>query len=336
MELNTASIGDFVRLAPIIFNKQAASLPQAARNSGMFQFDAIPMNSGNTREYTEIDLEEYADVKGESDQAGRAKVQQGYNKVLTSYRVAKDIGISYEMRTQNKYQKVIRRLTNLAGLGLNRMDLDLSHRLTFGTATSYTDRDGRTVDTAMGDTFALFYTAHTLRSSDDTYRNRLANNPQLSKGSLEAIELQIVENTLNQFGEKVIVPFDILWMTDDPNTNNMAAELLRSTASTDAGKNEGVVNQYQTKYKPVRLPRVATTNAGAVDSTKRRYWGLASSMITDGVLAVWEETRLKSPSTTDAAEEFSTDDWNFGVRSGYGITVVTGRWVHFSSGNGVA
>ena len=336
MELNTASLGDFVRLAPIIFNREADSLPQHARDSGMFQVEAIPMNSGNTREYTEIDLEEYADDKSESDQSARASVQQGYKKVLTSYRVSKDLGISFEMRTQNKYTSVIRRLTNLAGLAINRQDLDLTHRITFGTATTYTNRNGRSIDIALGDTLALFSTAHTLKASSSTYRNRLANNPSVSKGSLESMEQQVIENTVNHFNEKVTIDFDIIWSGDDPNTNNMITELIRSTATTDSGKNEGVINQYQNKYRHVRLPRLATDNLGNVNTSKNAYWGLASSKITDGVLAVWEEARLKSPSTTDAAEDFSSDDWNFGVRAGYGIVIVSGRWIHFSSGDGVA
>ena len=112
-------------------------------------------------------------------------MQEGYTKTLTSYRVADDIGITYEMRTQNKYPDVVRRLTNLSSQGFNRRELDLTHRITFGTATSYMDMDGRTIDTTVGDTLALFSTAHTLKGSSATYRNRLANNPQVSRGSIE-------------------------------------------------------------------------------------------------------------------------------------------------------
>jgi hypothetical protein len=183
----------------------------------MFVVENIPQNSGNSRQFTEIDLEQYASKKAESDQSSRARVQQGYSKTITSYRVAKDIGISYEMRTQNKYSEVVRRLTNLADLALNRLDLDLSLRLGFGTATTYTDMDGGTVDIALGDTLCLFSTAHTLAGSATTFRNRLANNPQLSKGALEAMERQIVENSFNHLGEKVTVAFDILW------TNNIVS-----------------------------------------------------------------------------------------------------------------
>ena len=96
MELNTAGLGDFVRLAAIIFEKERESLPLEARASGLFQVDPIPQGSGNTREFTEIDIEEYASNKAQSDQASRARVQQGYRKTMTSKRVAKDIGFGKE------------------------------------------------------------------------------------------------------------------------------------------------------------------------------------------------------------------------------------------------
>lgn len=335
MELNTISLPVFTQLANVIFEKRKASLEAVMRNSGLFKVETIANNSGNIRQLTEIDLEEYASFKGESDQASRARVQQGYSKNLQSYRIAKDIGISYEMRTQNKYPEVIARLQNLADLAMNRMDLDLAHRVTFGTATSYTDVDGRTIDVSLGDTLALFSTAHTLRGSSTTFRNRLANNPQLSKGALEGMEKLIVEQTYNQFGEKVVRKYDILWTTDDPNTINTAMEYLKSTGAPDVA-NSGVENVYKGKYQLKILPRVATTAAGAPDTTKAKYWGLAAGDNSTAHVKVWEEPHLKSPAAGNNGEEFATDDWNYGVRAGYGIATLEGSWIKFSSGDGTA
>ena len=335
MELNTISLGDFVKNAQIIFMKGAMSVTQAARNSGLFQVESVPQNTGNTREYSEIDLEEYASLKGQSDQASRAKVQQGYSKIATLYRIAKDIGISYEMRTQNKYQDVVRRLTNLGELAAKRLDLDATHRITFGTATTYTDMDGVVKDITVGDGLALFSTVHTLRGTATTYRNILANNPVLSRGALEGMEKLVVEETLNQFGEKVTIDFDILFTSDDPVTCNVAKELLKSTAAVSA-PNAGVENVYKAKYRHVVLPRLATTAAGAVDSTKAKYWGLASSAMTSAYIGIHEEPRLKTPASGNNGEEFSTDDWNFGVRAGYFVTVAGARWIKFSQGNGAS
>lgn len=335
MELNTISLPVFTQLANVIFEKRKASINSVMRSSGLFKVESVASNSGNIRQLTEIDLEEYASYKGESDQASRARVQQGYTKNLQSYRIAKDIGISYEMRTQNKYPEVIARLQNLADLAMNRMDLDLAHRITFGTATSYTDMDGRSIDVSLGDTLALFSTAHTLKGSSTTYRNRLANNPQVSKGALEGMEKMIVEQTYNHFGEKVVRKFDILWTTDDPNSINTVMEYLKSTGAPDVA-NSGVTNVYQGRYQHKILPRVATTATGAPDSTKAKYWGLASSEGTTAHLKVWEEPHLKSPSVGNNGEEFATDDWNYGVRAGYGMAILEGSWIKFSSGDGTA
>jgi hypothetical protein len=335
MELSTVGLNVFVRLADVIFEKAKDMVEKNARNSGIFAVESVPENSGESRDYTEIDLELYADNKPEGDQAGRAKVQLGYNKTVYVGRYAKDIGITYEMRRFNKYPEVVRRLTNLAQMPINRLELDLSHRLGFGTATSYTDKNGKSVDISLGDALALWSTAHLLKGTATTYRNRLAGNPQLSKGALEGMERLITEETLNNFGEKISANFDILWTTDDPVTVNTALEYLESVAAPDY-QNSGVTNVYKAKYKHVKLPLVPTTAAGAPDNTKRRYWGISSSMITDAHLCVWEEPHLKSPSDLNAGEEFSTDDWNFGVRSGWGIGIVTGRAHKFSSGDASA
>ena len=335
MELNTITLADFVKLAGVIWEKTQDTLPQYARSSGLFREEPISQNTGNTREYSEIDTQEYAEDKLEGEQAVRAKVQQGYSKTLTSYRVALDIGVTYEMRTQNKYPEVTQRLTNLSTTGLNRLDLDLSHRITFGTATTYQNISGRTIDISVGDTLALFSTVHTLRGSATTYRNRLANNPQISKGALEGMRKLVVEQTFNHLGEKKVMSFDVLYTTDDPNAVDIATEYLKSTASPDAA-HAGVVNVYNKMFRHVMLPRVATDAFGGTDTTKAKYWGIASSMTTTGHLAMFESPHMKVPAQGSNAEEFSTDDWNFGVRGGWGICIVNGVWIKFSSGDGVA
>jgi len=292
----------------------------------------VPENSGDVRDYTEIDLELYTSDKAQGDQAARARVQLGYNKQVSVVRQALDIGITFEMRKFNKYPEVVRSLTNLAQTPLNRLELDLQHRLGFGTATTYTNKNGTVVDISLGDTLALWSTAHTLTGSATTYRNRLAGNPQLSKGALEGMERLVAEETLNNLAQKIAIPFDILWTTDDPATVNTALEYLNSVAAPDFA-NSGVTNVYKAKYKHVKLPLVATTAAGVPDASKRRFWGISSSMMTDAHLAIWEAPHLKTPSDLNAGEEFSTDDWNFGVRAGWGVGIVTGRSHKFSSGD---
>jgi len=335
MELNTISDGDLVKLGTVLFKKGEMSVPSVMRGSGFFNVSSIPQNTGNTREFSEIDLEEYADNKGESAQSDRAKKQQGYTKIMTQKRVSKDIGISYEMRTQNKDQEVIKRLTNLGSLVPNRMDLDLSHRLSFMTATSYTDKNGDVVSIDLGDDLALASTVHKVRGSSSTYRNLLANNPRLSKGALQAMRRLIVSDTFNQFGEKTTMSFDKLWTTDEPEDIDMAQEILKSTTNPTQN-NAGVINVDQSRYTHVMFPRVATDKNGAVDADKKNYWGIYSTANSQAHLGVWEEARMKSSGAGTNAEDFSTDDINFGTRGGYGITILSGAFAKFSQGNGAA
>lgn len=334
-ELNINVLSDFVRNAEILWAKGLESVPAVVRGSGLVKEIPVPQLTGNTREFTEIDLEQYARKKLEGDQAQRARVQQGYSKIGTLKRYGMDIGITYEMRTQGKYSDIKDKLTNLGQLVPNRLDLDLSHRIGFGGSTSMTDMDGETVDLTVGDTKALYDTAHTLRASATTFRNRLANSPQLSRGGLEAMEKMRKENTFNQFGQKMTIPDDILWTTDDPNTTNTAKILLRSM-SDPSQANSGVPNPVVGKYTLKMLPRVATDKDGGVDATKAKYWGLASTQYSTFFLGVHEEAHLKSPTPGSNAEDFATDDWSFGTRGGYLICVVTATWIGVSYGDGTA
>lgn len=331
MELNRLTLSDFTALFDVMWLDNQNSLPQVARSSGIWRVLPIAQNTGESRRMSEIDLEEYASRKPEGSQSGRAKVQQGYTKDLESYRVSEDIGITYEEKTQNKAPEVMMKLMNLTRLPVNRMELDMQLRISYATATSYVDRDGITIDTTGGDSLAWASTAHTLRGSSSTYRNRLANNPAVSKGSIEAMERMLVENTLNQFGEKMVVPFDIIWTTDDQVDVNVVMEYIESLGSPDF-TNPNVKNVYKGKYRHVVLPRVAVDAQGAVDTSKRHYWGLASSVATTAYLGVWEE-----PHNLPVQEDpMRTDDFIAGVRAGYGICHVSGRGFGFSSGDGVA
>jgi len=332
-DLNTVSLPDFVKNAEIIFLKAQDSVPMNMRNSGIFRVETVAQNTGNVREYSEIDLEQYASIKPEGEQHAQARVQQGYSKVARLYRVSKVIGITYEMRTQNKYTDVVARLQNLGNLAPARMELDMTHRITFGTATSYTNADGIVVDISVGDTLALFSAVHTVRGASTTYRNILANNPQLSRGSLEAMEKLVVEETINQFGQKKALPFDVLYTTDDPNTVNTARELLKATAAVSA-PNAGVPNVYQSKYKHVILPLLATDKDGNTDSTKAKYWGLASSQMSQAFLGIHEAPRMQSPAAGNNGEDFMTQNWNFSVSAGYFVCVVAAQFIKLSKGDG--
>lgn len=330
MDFSTLQFSDFVRLAPIIFEKGKQLLPLEARQSGLFNVTPIPLNTGNTREFSDsVDTGQYSRRKAEGEQAVHARIKQGYKKIMYYGRIGLDLTITHEAMTLNKYPEIVRGLTSLGMHDNNRIELDLQHRIGFGTATSMVNMDGETVDLTVGDTLQLFYSAHTLTGSSVTYRNRLSGDPQFSRGALEGMERLINEETLNNFGEKAVgATFNILWYADDPTQENAILEFLRSTSSVEAGVNQGVINVYARKYTPVKLSRIATDKDGLVDSTKRKYWGVASSMISQAHLGIWEESYLLTPpNDSNNGTERSTEDMTFGTRAAYGIAITSGAWI---------
>lgn len=332
---NTASFPEFTDLVNRKFLQEKDSLKIELRNSGIFKPADIADGTGDVRRFGEIDSEEYAKLKAEGDQATITTPQYGYEKDMFLVRRGLDITITWEMRKHNKEQQIMSRLRSLGRTVDNRMEIDLAHRFTFAGATSYVDQDGVTVDISMGDGLALAATAHTLTGSSTTYRTILANNPTLSQGALEAIELMVVENNYNLFGEKIASDMDILFTSDDPTTCRLTKQILQSSADISA-PNAGVVNTFMANYRHVKISRLATNAAGAVDSTKKKYWGLISSRQFAAYLAVTEESHTNSPQAGSNAENISTDDWLYASRGEYGICIVSARGFAMSYGNGEA
>lgn len=336
MTINTTTYGELVAQGEINWTAFHEALPLKAEMSGIFKVDGFPSGTGDTRVYQEIDADLYADNKSEGDEITEGKTQIGFSKIMTLVRRGKSKTVTWEMSRRNKYTNLKPLWQSLGETVANRRELDLQHILTFGTATSYVDKNGITVDTTVGDGFQFFYTAHTLAGSSTTYRNRLAGNAAFSKGSLEGIERMIVENSFNNLGEKVEGMSDIVWSTDDPNTINSIRQELQSTADISA-PNAGVENVYRAKYRHTILPSVATDANGGVDADKRKYWGLTSTRMTQAHLAVEERLTVTSPSSaTTNATDILTEDVIFKATGSYGIVVVSGRGNAFSSGDGAA
>lgn len=333
--LNTVSLSDFTDLVSKTFLKGPELVAEVARQ--LFIVENMDANTGDSRKYTEIDTETYASLKREGQDASIASVQQGYSVTMYAKRVAKEITITWEMRRYNKYPEVTGQLVSLASFVPQRMELDLTHRLTFALSTSYTDMDGATITTTVGDGLALVSASHTLRGTSTTFSNVITGNPVFSKGGLEVAESQANTQILSQFGERRVMNFNTIITSDDPNTVNTVKEYLNSTADV-TGNNSGVVNVYKGKYKHVILPYLATTANGAYDSTKAKYWALAATgqgvMGWQAYLGIWEAANLKAPSAGNNGEDVHNDNWTYGTRGSYGIVTVSPRGLLLSTGLG--
>lgn len=335
--LNTVSIYQFTDLIKRDFSVHNDNFVETGKAAKLFIYDDVADHTGDRKRYSEIDTETFASVKPEGDDAAKAHVQYGYEKDCIMRRFAREIDITWEMRRLNKKPEVMTKLQSLNHFVPNRLELDLTHRFTFGTATSYTDVDGYTVDTTVGDTLALISSVHTLRASSSTYSNVITGNPTFSKGGLEIAESIANTNILSNFGERRVMQFNWIVSGDDPTTVNDIKQFLNSTADVDQN-NPSVTNVYYKKYMHLVLPYMATTASGAYDSTKAKYWGIvAAGQGQSGwqaYLSVWEAPNLRTPATGNNGEDFHNDNWSYGCRGAYGICAVTGRGVIWSTGAG--
>ena len=336
MELNTVSIADMTDLVErewSIFNDMVTVGPAQSLYIG----EDISNFTGNTRRYTEIDARTYANEKPEGEDATKQSVQQGYTVTMTMRRFAAEIDITWEMRRLNKVPEVVSQLTSLSHFCPQRLELDATHRLTFMTATSYTDLDGVSVTTTVGDTLALVSAVHTLRGTATTFSNVITGNPAFSRGGLEVAEAQANTQILSQYGERRVMQFNTIVTGDDPTTVNNVKQFLKSVTDVDQN-NPGVVNVYLGKYQHIVLSYMATTAAGAYDSTKAAYWALVATG--QGVrgwqayIGVWERPNLRVPSPGNNGEDIHNDDWTYGTRCAYGIATVSPRGFLGSTGAG--
>lgn len=299
----------------------------------LYQNMDIPRGTGNQRIIWELEGEMFARFKAEGADPAKTQIIKGYSKTGYIRRFAAEIDITWEAREQGKNQEVIQRLTNLSTFASQRMALDLTHRFTFAGSTSYTDMDGETVDTSMGDTYAMAYAAHTLTGTADTYTTVVTGNPVFSQGGFEVAQEVANVNIKDNFGNLKILGFDTVVIHNDPATLNAAKQLLNSTADTTQN-NPGVTNVYKGLFNLVVLPRLATTASGAYDSTKKKQWHYVAAGQWQAYFSLFEAPNLKVPMSMNGGEDIHSEDWTYGVRTSYMIVVVSAKGIVTSLGTG--
>ncbi len=297
----------------------------------LFISEPVGKGQGDTKRYDEIDIQTYGRNKKQGEATKKASVGIGYNVTMVKKRIAMEIDITQEMLDENRYSTVGSQIRSLTHFMPQRMNLDLTHIITFASAVSMTDMDGDTVVLTVGDGLSLASSVHKLKFSSLTYSNRVSGDPAFSQAALVLAEKLAVTNIYSNFGERRTLSFNIILTGDDPNTVNTVKQILGSRSDVGSS-NSGVMNINMGKYKHVVLPQIATTATGAHDSTKVRYWALvAAGQGTDGWQAYfgqWEAPHMKPPKGD--SHDYSRDVDTYGVRAGYGIRAATGRGIILS------
>ena len=331
---SSMSMPQFTDLVSRNFLYFKKALPQVMRSASFVIKDTLPHGTGNVRRYAQaVDATQYAWIRDEGGVSRQAKIQYWYEKDLTTYTISQERSITKLMRDAGKNPEMKKAITDLSEVCPNTIDLDLSHRFTFHTATSYTRTAGgtsQTVDLTVGDWLALASTVHKLTWSSTTYNNILSGNGQFSKGNLENMEKLFVEETYDNLWVKMAMAADTILTTDDPNTINQVRELFQATANIDSN-NANTFNVYKNAYKHVIAPRIATDANWAPDTTKRKYWFLIASKYSSMYFTILNEPYLKTPMDGNNWEEFSSENWNYMAVADYGICIVSPERVKCST-----
>jgi hypothetical protein len=293
-------------------------------NSWIVSKESVPLNTWKYRIFAEnVVKNSYAVFTAEGAPAPSTMPQYGYEKAMEIKQYEHSISITKMARLTWKDSEIIRQLTDLSENTYRKIDLDLSHRLSFWFATSYVDNGWQTVDLTSWDWLATFSASHTLTGSSSTWSNIVPNNPQFSKGAYTAAKRLWVENTFNNLWEKMAIDFDLVITTDDEDTVIAVKELSNATADTNSS-NAWTFNVYR-GLKHIIAPRIATTATGWVDTTKRKYWFLGSSSQKPIKYAELEAPYVKTPRDWNNGEDAMTENWNFLTATRYWIVICSPR-----------
>lgn len=327
--INRGNFADFNDNLEIMWSKVYDQFEKVAGQ--LYNESSTDVDTGSI---SSLDSVSVAKKKREGADFAFLNLTQNYKKSWTTYEVGGEMKITWNMRRYAKYDEINRALNGMAESVVRRMEMDKTHRFTFANSTSYTDLDGDTISTTVGDTLALLSTAHTMPGTATTFRNRVANNPVLSKGGLEAAEKLFATQMIDTNGQLVFYTPDALITTNDPTVVNTARQYLGSSSDPEAA-HSGVINPYSGKYRHIVLPFLSTTAAGAYDSTKAQYWFLASLTRKDAYCKVGQAPMLIPPTENDG-KEFETMDWKYASFGSFALVITDARWIVGSLGDASA
>jgi len=289
----------------------------------LYKVENIPAHTGTQRIHDEYDTETYARLKIEGGDASKVQAIKGWSKTATMRRFAAEIDLTHEMsKFATSDSNLVNKMTALSKYCPQRMALDLTHRFTFATSTSYVDMDGETIDVSMGsDTgTALVDSTQDLTGSTATYSTVITGTPAFSKGAYQVARERANTQIVSNFGERRVYNFKSVVTSDDPATID-AVQILKRSTTDPTQNNQGVVNTYSGSFEHIILPRLATTATGAYDSSKAKWWFYVAeeaSMYLD----IYENSYMKAQD-----EDVHNDNITFGTRGAYAICAVVARGI---------
>lgn len=278
--LSTLERPEFSDIVNRILILQADLKSQGPTIMDIYKKYPIGEGQGDSVFLQEQDRDSFASLVSEQGRHPDAKSGSGYSAQMKLKRFAIKVSVSELERKTNKYREIYNKITSVMDYIDKSEELDKTHRLTFGNADSYVDRNGLTRVITVGDGKSLFNTAHLLAFSTSTYSNIIASNPRFSQGAFEMALDQLKINDVDNYNKPKGSNDDCTLYVYCSNFNHTLErkidQLIRSSADPDQD-NAGVVNVNQGKVKKMVLKYLATNAAGEYDLTKKEYWGVVAA-----------------------------------------------------------
>jgi hypothetical protein len=290
--------------------------------------------SVSSKRVKELDRERFAEQKVEGQGSVQRGISEGYFKDISRKTVSVTRLVSGESYKALTAHGLAHYATQTADDVIDKIELDMRNFLGYGTGTSYTDNGGFTIDTTVGDGFAVFYTAHTLKNSSTTYSNILTGAPSFSGTAIESAEDYFSYNVLDNNGQRVTMKANTIITSEKATMKHRVARIMGSMSPEaidgTANANAGVMNTYKNTKWTHLVVEFDVTALNVTDSTKSFNWYVAA-------LGGMPETSFQayyvswlSPQVAPA--EINQDKWTLSYtgRAAYGIGAVSGKGILLS------
>lgn len=287
--------------------------------------------STDVKRVWEMDRDRFAEEKVQGQASAQRGVSQGYYKDISRKTISVTRIVSGEEFKALTAHELADFAMNVAKDVKDKIELDMRNYLGYSTgATSYVDNGGFTIDLTVGDGYAVFHTAHTLKNSSTTYTNILSGAPVLTNAALESGEDFFNYNVMDNNGQRISMkPNTVITSLKAVMVNRVArlfgSESPESIAGT-ANANAGVKNTYKNKYKHLAI-EFDVNALNQTDATKSYYWFLAA--LGGSPEESFSAFYVRWMSPTAAPTEVDQDKWILSktARAAYGIGAVSGKGI---------
>lgn len=270
----TIQWNDLVKLSPMVW-AQGAQVAMEEVRQVMDLFDEEQLDQFY-RDYSYIARSGFSNKIDEAADYPLLNNNQGDTMSMQVRKRGKAFTITEDLMDGNKYRDIRLGLEDLGGTLFRGMALDETHQLlTFAFSTSYTDRDGKSVNlgVAKGSSEAIFAATHTM-TAGNAWANTIAT--ALNEPDLRTAEDQTVSFT-DQNGIPVswlTVSSGILVTTTDRTNVHASMRLVSPLQEWQQDTGNRNINVFKGMYRHVPFHYGATTASGVRDSTKTKYWAI--------------------------------------------------------------